>query len=147
MGRHPFSIRTRAAFFAALLGLSPLARGELAVIVNPRSGVDRLTKSQVINIFLGNHREFPNGLRAKPFDLPASDPDKGVFYRLLVNKDLSQIAAYWSRLVFSGNTSPPTQVDDTRQIIQTVESNRNAIGYIDSQYADPQRVQVVFTLP
>lgn len=61
---------------AALLGLPWPARAELVVIVNPQSGVDQLTRSQVINIFLGNHREFPNGLRARPFDLPTGNPDK-----------------------------------------------------------------------
>ena len=82
------------------------AHAELVVIVNPQNGVEQLSKTQITNIFLGNHREFPDGMPAKPVDLPVAAPEKALFYRALVNKDLDQMAAYWSRLVFAGNTSP-----------------------------------------
>ena len=137
----------RTVLLVLFFGLSPVARGELVVIVNPQSGVDLLTRSEVINIFLGNHREFPNGLRARPFDLPTGSPDKESFYRRLVNKDLNQMAAYWSRLVFAGNTSPPVQAGDTQEVIQAVAANRNAIGYVERRHVDPGRVRIVFTLP
>lgn len=147
MDKRPLRAWIRTILLVLFLGLSPAARGELVVIVNPQSGVDVLTRAEVINIFLGNHREFPNGLRARPFDLPASDPGKESFYRLLVNRDLNQMAAYWSRLVFAGNTSPPAQAGDTQEVIQTVATNRNAIGYVERRHADPGRVRIVFALP
>jgi ABC-type phosphate transport system substrate-binding protein len=134
----------------AFLGLASwalLVQGEMVVVVNLQSGVDLLTKSQVINIFLGNHREFPNGLAAKPVDLPAVMPDKGQFYRSLVNKDLDQMAAYWSRLVFAGNTQPPVQANSTQDMLQAVATQRNAIGYVDRKSVDPTRVKVVLALP
>ena len=137
----------RTVLLAVALGLSPSVRGELVVIVNPQSGVDVLTRAEVINIFLGNHREFPNGLRARPFDLPTGNPDKELFYHALVNKDLNQMAAYWSRLVFAGNTSPPIQAGDIQEVTQAVATNRNAIGYVDRRHADSGRVRIVFTLP
>jgi ABC-type phosphate transport system substrate-binding protein len=134
--------------FAALFGASLCARGELVVIVNPQSGVDQLTRSQVINIFLGNHREFPNGLRARPFDLPTGEPDKELFYRSLVNKDLNQMTAYWSRLVFAGKTSPPQQAGDSREVTQVVATSRDAIGYVERQsIVDPGSIRIVYTLP
>ena len=132
---------------ATLLGLPWPACAELVVIVNPQSGVDQLTRSQVINIFLGNHREFPNGLRARPFDLPTGNPDKELFYRGLVNRDLNQMAAYWSRLVFAGSTSPPVQAGDTQEVIQAVATSRNAIGYVDRRHVEAGRVRIVLTLP
>ncbi|MDR2450951.1 MAG: hypothetical protein LBE85_04090 [Candidatus Accumulibacter sp.] len=140
-----FSARARQArkafrigilVLAALLGASMPARSELVVIANPQSGVDQLTRSQIVNIFMGNHREFPNGLRARPLDLPADDPDKERFYHILVNKNLSQMAAYWSRLVFAGNTVPPTQARDPQEVIRTVAGNRNAIGYVKRENVD-----------
>jgi ABC-type phosphate transport system substrate-binding protein len=147
MDRRLFSAWIEKILFVAFLGLSLPARGELAIIVNLQNDIAQLTKNQVVNIFLGNHREFPNGLRARPLDLPTDNPDKETFYRTLVNKDLNQMAAYWSRLVFAGNTSPPVQAGDTQEVIQAVANNRNAIGYINSQYVDPDRVRVVFALP
>ncbi|MDR3222082.1 MAG: substrate-binding domain-containing protein [Candidatus Accumulibacter sp.] len=132
----------------ALFGASAPARGELVVIVNPQIGVDQLTRSQVINIFLGNHREFPDGSRALPFDLPTGNPEKTMFYRNLVNKDMNQMTAYWSRLVFAGSTSPPAQAATVQEVIETVAANRGAIAYVERQSIQKsERVRIVFNLP
>lgn len=132
--------------WGALLLFLPLpALAELAVIVNPQSGVEQLTKSQVINIFLGSHRELPSGLPARPIDLPANLPEKTQFYRSLVNKDLDQMAAYWSRLVFAGSTLPPVQANTQQDVIQYVAANRGAVGYVERKSVDA-RVRVVLVL-
>jgi ABC-type phosphate transport system substrate-binding protein len=136
----------RKTWFGCFVALSAVAQADLVVIANPQSGVDQLTRSQVINIFLGSHREFPNGLPAKPIDLPVAAPEKAAFYQGLVNKDLDQMAAYWSRLVFAGNTSPPTQANNLQSAVQTVASTRGAIAYVDRRDVDPLRVKVVFTV-
>lgn len=136
---------------AGLLGLClaclvPLpASAELVLVVNPQSGVEQLTKSQAINIFLGRHRELSSGAAAAPIDLPATSPDKALFYQLLVQKDLSQMAAYWSRFVFAGSTAPPIQAASTQEVLQLVANNRGAVAYLDRRYVDT-RVKVVLTL-
>ncbi len=117
----------------------------MVVVVNPQSGIDQLSKSQVINIFLGHHREFPNGQPAIPADLAPSNSEKSQFYRLLVNKDLDQLAAYWARLVFAGNTQPPIQMSSVQDEIQFVANNKSAIAYMDKRHVDP-RVKVVLVL-
>ncbi|WP_319244272.1 hypothetical protein [uncultured Propionivibrio sp.] len=140
----------RTAFLAILgwLLLGPASTAaEMIVFVNPQSGVEQLTRTQITNIFLGNHREYPNGLMAKPIDLPVAAPEKTLFYRALVNKDLDQMAAYWSRLVFAGNTQPPMQTGTVQEAVQAVANNRNAIGYADRKQVDPARVRIVFAFP
>lgn len=140
----------RTALFTTLgwllLATTP-ASAEMIVFVNPQSGVEQLTRTQITNIFLGNHREYPNGLAAKPIDLPIVVPEKAMFYRALVNKDLDQMAAYWSRLVFAGNTQPPMQASTVQEVVLAVASNRNAIGYADRKQVDPTRVRIVFSFP
>ena len=123
------------------------AHAELVVIVNPQNGVEQLSKTQITNIFLGNHREFPDGMPAKPVDLPVAAPEKALFYRALVNKDLDQMAAYWSRLVFAGNTSPPAQAATIQDVIQVVATNRGAVAYVDRKNVDLSRVKIVFAFP
>jgi ABC-type phosphate transport system substrate-binding protein len=145
MNKHTLFTWLKIALAVVLLGGSVSARGELVVIVHPQSGVNQLTRPQVINIFLGNRREFPNGLRAQPFDLPNY---KNTFYLSLVNKDTNQMTAYWSRLVFAGNTSPPLQATDTQKLIETVASNRGAIAYVERESVkESKQVQIVFSLP
>ena len=144
--RRPNPIRIALNLLRLMVLLLPLsASAQLAVVVNPQSGVEHFTKSQVVNIFLGHHRELPSGIAALPVDLPASAPEKAQFYRLLVNKDLDQLAAYWSRLVFAGSTAPPYQAASVQDAIQFVAENRGAVGYVDRRYVDA-RVRVVLIL-
>lgn len=131
------------------LGLSALlctcVQAELVVVVSAQSSVEQVTKTQVVNIFLGNSRELPNGVAAVPIDLPFGLPEKVSFYQLLVNKDLDQIAAYWSRLVFAGSTSPPLQANSVSEALQFVATRRGAIAYMDRRSVD-SRVKVVLSL-
>jgi hypothetical protein len=126
--------------------LPALTRAELVVVLNAQSSVDQLSKTQVVNIFLGHSRELPNGIPASPVDLPFGMPEKANFYQTLVNKDLDQIAAYWSRLVFAGSTSPPVQAASVQDAVQYVASHRGAIAYMERRNADA-RVKIVLTLP
>ena len=139
----------RHLLMALLAGLGLLtalpAAAELVVVVNPKSGVDRLTRDDVINIFLGRYRQLPSGITAQPVDLPATQPEKALMYRLLVGKDLDQIASYWSRLVFSGRTSPPIQATSTEEVLRYVAANRGAVGYVEHSRVDT-RVRVVLEI-
>ncbi len=129
---------------AGLLMALPAA-AELVVVVNPKSGVEHLSRDEVINIFLGRYRQLPSGISAQPVDMPASQPEKSLMYRLLVGKDLDQIASYWSRLVFSGRTSPPVQAASTEEVLRFVAANRGAVGYVDHSRVD-NRVRVALEI-
>lgn len=130
---------------AILLLLQPVAgaMADVVVVANPRSGVEKLSRDEVINIFLGRFRQLPSGLSAQPVDLPAGHPDKAVFYLRLVNKDLAEINAYWSRLVFSGRTTPPVQAKSADDLLEFIAKTPGAIGYIERAKAD-SRVKLVF---
>jgi hypothetical protein len=78
-------------------------------------------------------------------DLPATEPAKSEFYHLLVGKDMDQVAAYWSRLVFTGRTAPPRQADSVEDLIRYVAANPGAVGYLDSTNVD-RRVKAVLEL-
>ncbi|WP_153115558.1 type 2 periplasmic-binding domain-containing protein [Rhodocyclus tenuis] len=116
---------------------------ELVVIANAKSGVERLGREEVVNIFLGRFRQLPSGMTALPADLPAGSAEKEAFYRLLVNKDLADINAYWARLVFSGRTSPPRQMRGEADLLRFVSETPGAVGYLERAHLD-SRVRVVF---
>lgn len=134
-----------ACVVAAALPFAATAEEELVVIANPSSGVDKLTRDEVIDIFLGRRRQLPSGIAAMPLDLPASSPEKAQFYRRLVGKELSEINAYWVRLVFSGRTQPPRQAQNTEEMMSLVNDNRGALGYVGKSDVGP-RVKIVFEL-
>ena len=128
-----------------VLLLPQAAVAAVVVVVNARSSVDRLSRDDVINIFMGRYRQLPNGQPASPVDLPATEHAKAEFYRLLVGKDMDQIAAYWSRLVFTGRTAPPIQAGSVEEMIRYVAANPGAVGYLDSSDVD-KRVKPVLEL-
>lgn len=132
---------------ACLLALSPVApcRADVVVVANPTSGIERLSRDDVINIFLGRSRQLVSGISAQPIDLPQSQREKSVFYRLLVNKDLPEINAYWARLKFSGRTVPPREARSVDEAIAFIGSTAGAIGYLDRTKVDG-RVRVVLEL-
>jgi ABC-type phosphate transport system substrate-binding protein len=109
----------------------------IVVIVNPASGIDKLSRDEVIDIFLGRYRKLPSGRVALPIDLANPSEDRTRFYQLLVNKSPTEISSYWARLVFSGKTSPPYQVPDAQTAVELVQSNPNAIAYVDRAALNP----------
>lgn len=133
---------------SALLGLvlpNAGGGGELAVIVNPESGVAELTRTEVINLFLGRQRRLPSGVAALTIDLAAGNDEKRLFYEQLVGKKPAEIQSYWARLVFSGRGAAPWQAKDTSEVVSIVAHYQGAIGYIDRSLASDD-VKVVYTL-
>ena len=132
----------------ALLGLAATGSvgAEPVVVVNSRSGVERLSQDEVINIFLGRYRRFPGGIAATPIDQPEGSPLRSEFYRKLVYKDLNEINAYWSRLIFSGKTSPPRQAANASEIIQLITSTPGGIAYLERNQVD-SRFRIIMEFP
>ena len=129
-----------------MLAAGAARAADIVVIVNPQSGVEKLSKDEVIDIFLGRYRKLPGGRVALPIDVAESGTERARFYRLLVKKSSSEMSSYWARLVFSGQTSPPFQVPDAKTAIELVHSSPNAIAYVDRSAVN-SKVKVVFELP
>lgn len=128
-----------------LFSLSLMAQESIAVIVNPKSGLESLAQKEVINLFLGRQKRLKDGLTVSPVDLPQSDPTISRFYQLLVKKNVAEISAYWARLYFSGQAQPPRKGESTEDVLNFVANNQGAIGYVETSKVD-KRVKVVLTL-
>ncbi|MBK1717152.1 hypothetical protein [Thiocystis violacea] len=136
----------RLLIITLLLGLGGArADGALVVVMSGASGVDSLTREEVINIFLGRFRQLPSGQAALPVDQPEDPALLADFYQRLVNKKPAEIRAYWSRLVFSGKTAPPRQAKSHEEGLKWLSDNPGAVGYMRSD-ARPSQLKVVFTL-
>lgn len=138
------SIFILVMIFALIWNTYSCAEEKLVVVVNAASGIEQLTREQVINIFLGRYRQLPSGVIAQPIDQP-EQPNKALFYKLLVGKELSEINSYWARLVFSGKTRPPQQVNNINELYELIKNIPGAITYLNTEQIDPQ-VKVVLRL-
>ena len=116
---------------------------DLVVVANPKSGIDRMTREEVVFVFMGRWRQLPSGLHATPVDAPVDSPERVDFYRQLVNKSPSEVKAYWSRLMFSGGARPPVAASDAEAQMRLLAATPGAIGYIERVAVD-SRVKIVF---
>lgn len=140
-------MRSRRTFLRALMSAIFVATGgaraedSIVVVVAANAGVDRLTQAEVTNIFLGRFKKLPSGARAIPVDVT---PIKEQFYGRLVGKSLAEINAYWARLKFSGQTTPPRQESEATAL-ELVATTPGAITYLERHLVD-RRLKVVFEL-
>jgi ABC-type phosphate transport system substrate-binding protein len=121
----------------AVVALSGSVCAQAQVVVMNASSAP-LTKEQVSNIFLGRSPEY------KVVDHPESAAIRATFYKKATDREVSQIKAVWSRLVFSGKATPPTEVADANAVKAAVKADPKAIGYIDKSAVDDS-VKVVFS--
>ena len=119
------------------------ALADLVVIANPNSGIEKLSKDELVNLYMGRYRKLPSGVTALPIDLGGPAGEKARFYAMLVGKELPEINSYWARLMFSGQGSPPLQVNNMDEVLDIVGSSKGPIGYIDRNKLD-KRVKLVF---
>lgn len=119
------------------------AWADLVVVTNARSGIDQMSREEVVFVFMGRWRQLPSGMRAMPVDLPTDSSERAEFYRQLVNKSPSEIKAYWSRLMFSGGARPPVASQNQEEQIRILSSTPGAIGYLERSAVD-SRVKIIF---
>ena len=113
----------------------------LVVVVGKNNPVEALSKTQVIDIYMGRYNTFPNGVVDRPLDRVAGSDAKQKFYRLLVNKSEEKINAYWARLLFSGRASPPSSYATNDEMLDELRSSKQTIGYVlESEVDDSLKV-------
>ncbi len=131
----------KAQHFLTLLALSFAAliaeAADLVVIANPAAGA--LTKEQVADIFLGKDQSLT------PIDQSPESSIYAEFYKKASGRDLPQVKATWSRIIFSGKGVAPKQLRDAGEVKKAVAADPKALGYIDKSAVDGT-VKTVLTL-
>ena len=132
---------------AVLIAAAPLARADepLVVIVNPGSGVTRLTRGQAAQIFLGNQKFLAEGLVALPVEPANPAENRAHFYQLLVNMSLAEVRTYWTQVFFNDQAQPPHQAKNSDEVLEFVATGKGAVGFIEQSKLN-RRVRAVLTL-
>lgn len=132
-------------FFSCLFTLtfgaiSTSAIAEIVIIVNPSNTATKMLPSQAEPFFLGKSSTFT------PIDQNESSPIKAEFYKKVTGKELSQVKALWSKLIFTGKAALPKEYNSDSDVKKAVASDPKAIAYIDKNAVDSS-VKVIATLP
>lgn len=126
-----------------LLGLTlGTACAEVVVVVSAGSPIERLTRAELADIYLGKMNSFPNGESVVPVDQRDNSPTHDEFYGRYLGRSPAQIRAHWSKLIFSGRGQPPRAVAGDKDVAEFVAGNRQAIGYLSPDRVD-KRLRVV----
>jgi ABC-type phosphate transport system substrate-binding protein len=112
------------------------ARADVVAVVSASNPTSRLTRSQVMDIFLSRSSHFPDGREAVPIDQREGSPARDAFYTLYASMSAAQIKAFWSKIIFTGRGQPPMSVDSGAEEKRRVASDPNAIGYIEQSLVD-----------
>jgi ABC-type phosphate transport system substrate-binding protein len=122
-------------------GMTQVSAG-VVVIVHPKNPVNEMDAETVQKIFLGKAKSFPSGEIVLPLDQKEDNPLKQAFYENVVNKPLTQLKAYWSKLIFTGKGQPPRAVP-SEEIVDLIARNPNMIAYVNEDQVTDQ-VKIVF---
>ncbi|GHG04810.1 hypothetical protein [Thalassotalea marina] len=111
---------------------APLSWGQedMVVVMSKGTPIQTLSKSEVIDIFMGKYTAFPNGELAIAVELSGEPEIRQLFYKKLINRSLASVNAYWARLKFSGRKRSVVDQDSVGEVIAYLEKNPLAIGYI-----------------
>ena len=130
----------RSFVLAAVLGAAVPAMAEVVVVVNPSAPQASMTRDEVAQYFLGKSTALA------PVDQPESAPIRAEFYKKVADKDMSQVKALWSKLVFTGKATMPKEVGGSADVRRAVAANPKAIGYMEKSAVDAT-VKVIYTAP
>ncbi|MEH3086445.1 MAG: hypothetical protein PGN26_07890 [Xylophilus ampelinus] len=143
---HRLRLRAAAAL-AILCALGPAAASDgLYVVVSAENPLRTLERSDLVAIYTGRTRAFPNGETARPLDQKRNGAARAEFYRALTGMDLARINSYWARLHFTGQVQPPQTVEDDAAVMRRVRDDPSAIGYLTRAPQD-SALRVVLRLP
>ena len=126
-----------ACWCLALLLSSWSALAEVAVVGHP-SNNNTPNKAQLIKIFLKKNKAFDDGSPAVPLYQESGLDVSKEFNSKVLHKSASQLKSYWTKLMFTGNGSPPKKVKGAGEVIDMVSKDPTLIGYIDASKVTDQ---------
>jgi len=102
------------------------------VVAHPDVPALSISKATLAQIFLRTRPRWDGGEKTKPVDQVASSPAKVAFVRIILDRDLDALKAYWEQQVFAGKGVPPPEKPDDAAVVAYVAATPGAVGYISA---------------
>ena len=139
-----FAFRNITGAMLALL-ITTSASAELAIISHPGYDGGELNITQVRNLFLGERKSFPNGIKAKPINHAVGSPDRKEFFSQVLSMAESSHGRHWKRKRATGSGDSPVEMNSYEEVLRSVSKTPGSISYIDMRMVNDS-VKVLFTL-
>lgn len=113
------------------------AAEELVIIVHPKVAA-RPTPRELEAIFTRAMRDWPDGGRIIPINLPAGTAPRETFDRVVLGLDPDAATRYWIDRRVRGGAPPPRTVGDPATVVRLVAAVEGAIGYVPARLVTDQ---------
>ncbi len=132
---------------ATIIGSTSMGSvADIAIIINKDNDIATMDTQEIRSFYLGKRAKFSNGDAVTPLDQDAGSDIQTLFSQKVLRKSPSSLNSYWSRQMFSGKGTPPTQIKGgDNAVIDAVINNKKAIAYIDASNVNPS-VKVLLTI-
>lgn len=108
------------------------AQSSYKLVANGDVGETTLSKKDVSDVFLRRKVKWDDGSSVRPVDLPVGSRTRTAFSTDVLNRKVSAVKSYWQRMIFSGRSTPPPEVNNDREVLSFLRRNSGAIGYVAS---------------
>lgn len=109
------------------------ATADIVVVANPSVDQKQLTVEMLSNLYLGKTPTIPGSNEIQVVDLDSKSATRKAFYRRVCNKSQSELNAYWSRVLFTGEARRPKELANNETVIEFVSKTPLSIGYVGSE--------------
>lgn len=107
-------------------------REKFVIIVNKENEISSISRKELSKIFLKRVRRWDNDEKITPVDQKVEIPVREFFTLRVHKKKVAAIKAYWQKRIFTGRGVPPAELKSSKEVLEYVSEDVNAIGYIRS---------------
>ncbi|HEY2388195.1 MAG TPA: hypothetical protein VGK30_14630 [Candidatus Binatia bacterium] len=111
------------------------ASGRIALVVGRHSIVDAVSQDTLRDVYLRRQLLWPAGIRAIPVNLPAGNPIRERFSRIVLGRSTRELVSYWNARYFEG-IMPPAVLPSAAAIRAYINAEPGAIAYLASEDVD-----------
>ena len=144
--QHAFSLLVWL-FAAGCVAVPAAAQENFQVVIHADRDLESLTAKGMSRLFLKKDKTWPDGAKVRPIDQPQNSPVRLAFLEGVHDLDEEGYARYWVRLVFAGRAKPPEMAPNDTDVLQRVQQDPNAIGYVSASVVVPAALKVVAIAP
>lgn len=119
--------------------------GGLLIIASPQVPVEKISLSQLADIYALKKTQWSNQVPMVPVNREASSDARDNFSDTVFKMSSQELSEFWNKLRFEGKHPPLTQISD-HAVIGFVRSVPGAIGYVSADET-PTGVKILLRLP
>ena len=136
----------RMCAVTGLLWLSGPARSDVFVVAAASSTFQSISAKDLQALYMGRRQETKDGNPVQATDLPRDHPLRQQFYARLTGMTAAQVNSHWSRLLFSGRSTPPVILSNPEAVFGFLLRTPNTLGYTSSPPTPASGLKVVMVL-